>query len=232
LEPVSGAGSAPEKYDDGVLWKRIAASAGQNIREPLVPVALLYGGIAMPLTWPGITAEQAWGICVLLLASHFLLKIPAIREKLRFVIGLGVASLALAAFPALLQLHAGARDAVVAAYESVQESRAAAREEWLTRTAPLRTRPLYDESSDERYMVLECEREAIETGNLNSPYSNRSWATSFFRRCLAEKGLAWEQCTVGESGCGLLDRMFSRGRSPIRSRFVPGGTIRIDPYRR
>lgn len=198
-----------------------------------MPVALVFGGVAVQVTWPAITATQAWTICVILLAANFILKIPTLRGKPRVIIGVIVASLAIVSYPVLRQLHADAVEVLDAANKAFAASRTARREAAQAANAKHRTKPVYDpESDDDIYTVLECERDAIEVGNLNSTYPNRSWATSSFRRCLVARGLAWEECEMGDAGCSYLDHMWSLGRFPVPSRFIPSREFMVAPYRR
>jgi len=198
-----------------------------------VPLALVFGGVAVQLTWPGITATQAWTICAILLAVHFILKVPALRGRPRVIIGVIVAFSAIVSYPLLRQLHADAVEVFDAANRAFEASKAARQAAAQAANARHRTKPIYDpESDDDIYTVLECERDAIEVGNLNSTFPNRPWATSSFRKCLIARGLAWEECEVGDDGCSYLDHMWSLGRFPVRSRFVPSHEFMVAPYRR
>ena len=94
--------------------------------------------------------------------------------------------------------------------------------EWLARQRPsmdhLLTRPLCasGDCPNFAFQVLDCERLAVQTGGLAMPPRdpdrprprsvppNRERATSYFRGCLVDRGLAWSPCERGEPECRLL----------------------------
>ena len=89
------------------------------------------------------------------------------------------------------------------------------------RYAPLWIRAIYDtDSADNRFIVMECERSALKVGRMFTVQPNPEWATSSFRRCLTERGLAWEQCKNGEARCGLFESWRVGIPATYRSQFI------------